>query len=148
MGHSREYPENPIIGIGALIIQDGCVVLVERGREPLKGYWSLPGGALEVGETIEEGLRREVLEETGLQVRSTGLVEVFERIMREPDGRVRYHYVLLDYLCRAAGGVLCAADDCARAEWVARENLNKYRLTEGALPVIEKAFEMACLASD
>jgi ADP-ribose pyrophosphatase YjhB (NUDIX family) len=116
------------------------VLLVERGKPPLQGYWSLPGGVLEVGERLEEGIHREVLEETGLEIRINGVVEIFERIMRDEAGRPEYHYVLIDYLCRASGGSLCAASDCARAEWVPRRRLGDYRITEGTLPVIEKAF--------
>jgi ADP-ribose pyrophosphatase YjhB (NUDIX family) len=116
------------------------VLLVERGKPPLQGYWSLPGGVLEVGERLEEGIHREVLEETGLEIRINGVVEIFERIMRDEAGRPEYHYVLIDYLCRACGGSLCAASDCARAEWVPRRRLGEYRITEGTLPVIEKAF--------
>jgi ADP-ribose pyrophosphatase YjhB (NUDIX family) len=116
------------------------VLLVERGKPPLQGYWSLPGGVLEVGERLEEGIHREVLEETGLKIRISGVAEIFERIMRDEAGRPEYHYVLIDYLCRASGGSLCAASDCARAEWVPRCRLSEYRITEGTLPVIEKAF--------
>jgi 8-oxo-dGTP diphosphatase len=116
------------------------VLLVERGKAPLAGYWSLPGGVLETGEPLREGIRREVQEETGLEVQPLGVVEIFERIMRDDAGDVEYHYVLIDYLCRAIGGAVCAASDCARAEWVPRSRLREYRITEGTLPVIEKAF--------
>lgn len=119
------------------------MVLIERGREPLKGYWSIPGGAVEAGETLNQAIRREVLEETGLRVEPLMLVEVFERIACDARGRAKYHYVLLDYLCRPAGGRLCAGDDCAKAKWVDRKSLNGYRLTEGTLEVIDRAFEMA-----
>ncbi len=117
------------------------MLLVERGKPPLQGYWSLPGGVLEVGERLEEGIRREVLEETGLEVKTLGVVEIFERLMPDAAGRMEYHYVLIDYLCRVTGGNLCAASDCARAEWVPRRRLAEYRITEGTVPVIEKAFE-------
>lgn len=124
-------------------MRDGCVLLVERGHEPLEGYWSLPGGAVEVGERLEEAVRREVREETGLEVELVSMVEVFERIMRDADGRSEYHYVLVDYLCRVSGGGLRAGDDASRCAWVRREDLGGCRLTEGSLPVIEKAFEMS-----
>lgn len=123
------------------MLRRGRVLLVERGRKPLKGYWSLPGGVLETGETAEEGVRREVFEETGLEVRPVSLVTVFERIMRDEKGAPEYHYVLLDYLCRVTGGVLEAADDVSRVEWVTRDALKDYRITEGTLPVIERAFD-------
>jgi ADP-ribose pyrophosphatase YjhB (NUDIX family) len=118
------------------------ILLVQRARQPLKGWWSIPGGVLESGERIVEGLKREVLEETGLLIEPVSLVEIFERIMRDPEGRPEYHYVLLDYLCRVSGGELRAADDVSRAEWIARERLPEYRITEGTLAVIEKTFRM------
>jgi len=126
--------------VGAIILERDRVLLVERGNPPLQGYWSLPGGVLEVGETLEEGIRREVLEETGLEVRPRGVVEIFERIMRDDTGRPEYHYVLIDYLCRVTGGTLCPASDCAGAEWVPRRRLGEYIITAGTVPVIEKAF--------
>src|SRR6266576_956396 len=106
MSDSRRYPPRPILGVGAIIIDAGRVLLVERGREPLKGYWSLPGGVLETGEKLAEGIRREVLEETGLEIELLSVVEIFERIMRDAAGVAEYHYVLIDYLCRVTGGVL------------------------------------------
>jgi 8-oxo-dGTP diphosphatase len=119
------------------------VLLVERARSPLQGYWSLPGGVLETGERLEEGVCREVLEETGLMVKPLRIVEIFERIMRDATGRVEYHYVLVDYLCRVTGGVLKAQDDVSRAEWVPRSGLTRYKITEGTLPLIQKAFRKA-----
>ena len=116
---------------------------MERGRRPLKGYWSLPGGVLETGEKLEEGIRREVLEETGLIIRPVRVVEIFERIMRDRGGAAEYHYVLIDYICRVSGGKLRAGDDVSRAEWVDRSALSRYRITEGTLPVIRKAFRTA-----
>jgi len=136
----RRYPPRPILGVGAIIIESGKVLLVERGREPLKGYWSLPGGVLEVGERLADGIRREVLEETGLEVELLSVVEIFERILRDAAGAAEYHYVLIDYLCRVTGGVLKAGDDVSAVRWVERECLAQYRITEGTLPVIEKAF--------
>jgi 8-oxo-dGTP diphosphatase len=126
--------------VGALIFRRGRVLLVERGREPLKGCWSLPGGVLETGETLEDGIRREVREETGLEVKVSRLFEVFERIMPDAQDRSEYHYVLLDYLCRPRGGTLVAGDDVSRVEWVAEGDLGKYRITEGTEAVIRRAF--------
>ena len=136
----RRYPRRPILGVGAIILKRDSVLLVERGKSPLEGYWSLPGGVLETGERLEEGIRREVLEETGLAVKPLRVITIFERIMPDALGRIEYHYVLIDYLCRVTGGTLKAADDVSRAEWVARRRLAQYKITEGTLPVIEKAF--------
>jgi 8-oxo-dGTP diphosphatase len=116
------------------------LLLVERGQEPLKGYWSLPGGILETGETLEQGIRREVLEETGLEVEPQSIFEVFERIMPDGAGKTEYHYVLIDYLCRPVGGSLQAASDVSRVVWVSQPELAQYRLTEGTLAVVERAF--------
>ena len=116
------------------------VLLVERAKSPLKGYWSLPGGVLETGERLEEGIEREVLEETGLKVKPLKVIEIFERIMRDEKGIPEYHYVLIDYFCRVTGGTLTPADDVSRAEWVPRASLGDYKITEGTLPVIQKAF--------
>ena len=141
MPDDRSYPRRPILGVGAIIIESGRVLLVERGREPLKGYWSIPGGVLEVGEKLADGLRRETLEETGLEIEPLSVVEIFERIMRDASGAAEYHYVLIDYICRVTGGVLEAGDDVSEARWVDRACLTQYRITEGTLPVIEKAFD-------
>ncbi len=113
---------------------------MERAKAPLKGYWSLPGGVVEIGEHLQEGIRREVLEETGLEVEPLRVLTIFERIMRDRKDKPEYHYVLIDYLCRVIGGVLQASDDVSRVAWVPRQSLDQYRITEGTLPVIEKAF--------
>jgi len=137
---SRRYPPRPVLGVGALIIDGDKILLVERGREPLKGWWSLPGGAVETGERLENALRREVCEETGLEIEGPHLLEIFERIMPDADGRTEYHYVLMDYVCHPAGGTLCAADDAGRAEWFTRNEVDGLKLTEGTAAVIGKAF--------
>ena len=115
-------------------------MLVERGREPLKGYWSLPGGLVETGELLEDAVRREVLEETGLRVKPLAIHKIFERIMRDESGRAEYHYVLVDYICRVSGGKARAGDDVSRVEWVRRSALRDRRMTEGTLGVIEEAY--------
>jgi 8-oxo-dGTP diphosphatase len=140
---SRRYPDRPVLGIGALIFNGARqILLVERGREPLKGMWSLPGGVLETGETLIEGIIREVLEETGLVIEPVQVVEIFERIMRDDQGKPEYHYVLIDYICTVAGGELAAADDVSDVRWVSKQDLSSIRLTEGTLGVIEKAFSI------
>jgi 8-oxo-dGTP diphosphatase len=126
--------------VGALIIQDNRILLVERGKEPLKGYWSLPGGAVETGERLEFAIRREVREETGLEIEVVCLLEVFERIIEDSESQPEYHFVLMDYLCRPAGGTLAAADDASRAEWFTEAEISELKITEGTPAVIAKAF--------
>jgi len=141
---SREYPERPIIGVGAVIIDGDQVLLVKRGNEPLKGEWSLPGGALELGETLEDGIRREVLEETGLIIEPVSVVEVLDHISRDAEAHVQYHYVLVDYLCRVVGGALMCASDAADARWGTLEDLGPIALITAQ--VIRKAFRIAALS--
>ena len=136
----RRYPKHPLVGVGALIFEGDRILLAERGKEPLKGWWSLPGGLVETGETLRDAVCREVLEETGLVVEPTGLFEIFERIMRDGAGAAEYHYVLIDYVCRITGGSLAPGDDVSRVEWVRQDDLGSYRITEGTLGVIEKAW--------
>jgi 8-oxo-dGTP diphosphatase len=132
-------------GVGALIFRRSSaglrqILLVERAGKPLKGYWSLPGGLVETGETLEDAVRREVFEETGVQIRVERFFEIFERIIRDANGRAQYHYILADYICRVTRGQPRAADDASRVAWVARNKLGDYRLTEGTRAVIERAF--------
>ncbi|MFP5277136.1 MAG: NUDIX hydrolase [Acidobacteriota bacterium] len=115
----REYPSAPLVGVGAVIVDHGRVLLVRRGKEPLKGHWTLPGGALELGEPLLEGAVREVLEETGLVVEPVELVELLDRIHQVED-RIQFHYVIADYLCRVTGGALQAASDADAVRWVER----------------------------
>jgi 8-oxo-dGTP diphosphatase len=139
----RQYPGGPIVGVGAVILQNGKIVLVKRRFEPLAGQWSLPGGRLELGETLEAGLAREMLEETGLEVEVGPIIDVFDRILLDPERKVRYHYVLIDYLCRPTGGVLVHGSDVAAAEFADPAELAGYRLTPKATSVIEKAMTVA-----
>jgi 8-oxo-dGTP diphosphatase len=137
---SRVYPARPIVGVGGVIIVDGKVVLIKRRFEPLAGQWSIPGGSLEVGETLEAGVAREMLEETGLHVDVGPVVDVFDRILLDGEHKVRYHFVLIDYLCTARGGELRAASDVADVALVSPDELAPYRLTPKADAVIRKAF--------
>jgi len=139
---AREYPERPLAGVGGVILDGETVLLVRRAREPLRGEWSLPGGLVEVGEELTEALRREIREETGLAVRVGPVVEVLDRILRDEEGRVRFHYVLVDYLCRVEGGQLEAASDAAETRWVERSRLGDYGLRLETLRVIEKALSL------
>jgi 8-oxo-dGTP diphosphatase len=139
----REYPERPMVGVGGVVISKGRALLIRRGGPPLEGQWSIPGGMLEVGETILEGVRRELGEETGIEVRVGQLIEVFERINLDGGGKTKYHFVVLDYLCQAVRGEARAGSDVTDVAWAAPSELAKYSLTETATRVILKAFEMA-----
>ena len=132
------------LAVGGVVLRDdGAVLLVKRGRPPRAGTWSLPGGKVEAGESIAEAVVREVLEETGLEVVPGSIVEVFDRITREEStGRIRYHYVLVDFVCRVAGGRLLAASDAEEARWVERDELEAYRVAPFTVQVIEKAFRV------
>ena len=143
---TREYPERPIVGIGAVIVEDGKVVLIRRRFEPLAGQWSLPGGALELGETLEAGVGREMLEETGLVVDVGPVIEVFDRIMRDDERRVRYHFVLVDYLCWPVSGALQAGSDVDAAVLVDPADLGTYNLTAKATAVIHRGLQLAAAA--
>jgi 8-oxo-dGTP diphosphatase len=139
---SRCYPARPIVGVGAVIVDGSRVLLVRRGNEPLKGEWSLPGGVVEVGEMLRDAVTREVLEETGLEVDVGVVVEVLDRIRRDPSGCVQYHYVLIDFLCTPSGGVLACASDAADAKWVGSDELAVYGVADSAVAVIRKAFAL------
>jgi len=136
----RRYPRWPLVGVGALIFERGRILMARRGKEPLKGWWTLPGGALETGELLDSAVRREVLEETGLVVEPVQVFEIFERIMPDAEGRTEYHYVLIDHECRVTGGELQAGDDVAEVAWMGLEELKGLQITEGTLGVIERAF--------
>ena len=141
----REYPDRPLVGVGAVIVDCGRVLLVRRGTEPLRGRWSLPGGLIEVGETLAAALAREVKEETGLEVEPVELVELLDRIHREGE-RTRYHFVIADYLCRVCGGSLRAASDADEVRWVERAEWNSHsalQLEPIAVRVIEAGWQRA-----
>ena len=137
----REYPESPIVGVGAVVIDGSQVLLVRRGQAPLKGEWSLPGGGVELGETLRAGVVREVLEETGLVVVPGDIVVVLDRIVND-ETRIRFHYVLIDFVCHVTGGTLGCASDAEEACWVERSQLEGYNLALVTLQVIEKAFHL------
>lgn len=138
----RKYPPRPVVGVGGVIVHDDRVVLIKRKYEPLAGRWSLPGGTLELGESLEAGVAREIVEETGLDVEVGPVVEVFDRILLDAEGRVQYHFVLVDYLCRPIGGHLRAGSDVDDGVWVATSDLGQYDLTAKAISVIERALSM------
>jgi 8-oxo-dGTP diphosphatase len=134
----REFPEHPIIGVGAVIIENARVLLAKRAHPPIAGQWSIPGGALEVGELVREAAVREAREETGLIVETGELLGVFDRVLRNPEQRVQYHYVLIDFLCKPIGGELCAASDAAEVRWFTREELLALNLADDTHEVILK----------
>jgi 8-oxo-dGTP diphosphatase len=134
----REYPESPLVGVGAVIVEKNRVLLIRRGTAPLLGEWSLPGGVLECGETLREAVAREAREETGLVVQTGEMLGVYERVIRDDDGRVRYHYVLIDFLCRPVGGDLKAGSDAADVRWFTREELPALNLAYDANDVVLK----------
>ena len=139
----REFPEHPLVGVGAIIIEAGGVVLVKRAHPPIQGQWSIPGGVLEIGELVREAAIREAREETGLIVEPGELLGVYDRILRDPEHRVQYHYVLIDFLCRRVGGELHAASDAAEVGWFRREDLAGLNLAEDTVDVIEKGLRKA-----
>lgn len=138
----REFPDSPLVGVGAVIVQDRRVLLIRRGHPPLLGEWSLPGGVLECGETLREAAVREAREETGLVVEPVDMLGVYERIIRE-DARVRYHYVLIDFLCRRVEGELEAAGDAIEARWFTRAEAADLLLAKDTAEVIQLGFEKA-----
>lgn len=143
----REFPDNPLVGVGAVIVEDNHVLLIRRGQAPLLGEWSLPGGVLECGETLRQAVIREAREETGLTVETGEMLGVYERIIRSEDGRVRYHYVLIDFLCRPASGDLKAASDAADVRWFKPEELDSLKLRPDTDEVIANGLKRALRAA-
>jgi len=149
---ARRYPQRPVVGVGAVVLvpmpgatdlSDIRVLLIKRRFEPLAGRWSVPGGMLELGETLTDGLAREVREETGVEVEAGPVVDVFDGITRDDDGRVQYHYVLIDYVCRFIGGLVEAGSDVSAVEWVAPGDLARFDLTPKTLEVIHRAIAIS-----
>jgi 8-oxo-dGTP diphosphatase len=134
----RDYPDRPLIGVGAVIVADSRVVVVRRGHEPLKGEWSIPGGVLEIGEVLRDGAAREALEETGLVVEPGEVLEVLDRIVRDPEGRIQFHYVLIDFLCRPKEGELHAGGDAEEARWISLGELDSFAIADSATAVLRK----------
>lgn len=150
MASSREYPERPVVGIGGVIIDQGRTLLIRRGSEPLLGQWSIPGGTLELGESLQEGVARELREETGIDVRVLDLIEVFDRIFPADGSAVatvkqgpRFHFVIADYLCERLSGEPRAGSDVTDVVYAREDELQKFDLTETATRVLKKAFAMA-----
>ncbi|HEY63182.1 MAG TPA: NUDIX hydrolase [Caldilineae bacterium] len=138
----REYPEHPLVGVGAVVIRDDHhVLLIRRGQPPRQGEWGVPGGLVELGESLADAVRREVREECGIEIRVGPLLGIFQPIVRDEVGRVRFHYVVLDYLAYYTGGVLRPASDIEAAEWVAPERLADYSLRQETEEVVRRALE-------
>jgi len=134
----RSYPDHPIVGVGAVIVERGRALLVRRATEPLLGEWSIPGGMLELGETLRDGVRREVLEETGLVVEPGEVLDIFDSIFTDGEGRTQYHYVLIDYLCRLISGEARAGTDVNEVRWVSGTDLAAMKLRESIEQVVRK----------
>jgi 8-oxo-dGTP diphosphatase len=146
---AREYPDRPVVGVGGVVIEDGRTILIRRGSEPMKGHWSIPGGTLELGESLQQGVARELLEETGLMVRVLDLIEVFDRVYRddrEPHHAApqppKFHFVIVDYLCERISGEARAGSDVTDVAYAMEAELEKYQLTETATRILKKAFAM------
>ena len=139
----RDYPDRPIIGVGAVIVHRGKALLVRRDTEPLKGEWSIPGGVLELGEKLHDGVRREALEETGLEVEPGEVLEVFDSIFSDDSGRTQYHYVLIDYFCTVIGGEALAGSDVSEVMWVSEQDLAGLSLRDSIEQVVRKGLSLA-----
>jgi 8-oxo-dGTP diphosphatase len=139
----REYPDSPLVGVGAIIIEDGRVLLVKRGHPPLEGEWSIAGGVLELGETLREAAVREAREETSLTVEPAELLGVYDRVLRDDSGRTLYHYVLVDFLCRRIDGEAMAADDADEVRWFTAKEAAQLGLAEDTAEVVRLGFEKA-----
>ena len=133
----REYPESPVVGVGAVVIKDGNVLLVKRGVDPNKGLWAIPGGSLKLGETLQEGAEREIMEETGITVRAKEPVYSFDFFERDGDGRVRFHYVIVDMMADYIGGEVQGADDALEARWVSPEELKDMEVSRNTLKILD-----------
>jgi 8-oxo-dGTP diphosphatase len=139
----REYPQHPLVGVGAVIVEDGRVLLVKRGKAPLLGEWSIPGGMLELGETMRQGAEREALEETGIVVRATDLLGVFDRVVPDDKKATLYHYVLIDFLCQRISGDVLAAGDAADARWFTPDEVAEISLPEDTRNIVQLGFSKA-----
>lgn len=139
----RDYPDRPIVGVGAVVVQDGRALIVQRGGEPLKGHWSIPGGVVELGETLREAAAREALEETGLVVEVGEVLEVFDSIVPDAQGKTQYHYVLVDFLCTVIVGDARPGSDAAAVRWIRGEELDGFEMQDSAKKVVRKGLEKA-----
>ena len=138
---TRRYPDRPILAVGAIIIKDGRVLLARRGKEPSYGLWSVPGGAVDLGEGLRPAAQREIREECGIEVDLTDVIEIVERVVRDESGRIQYHYVIVDYLARWVSGELAPSSEVLEARWVPPEDFPQYQMTVGTAEVIHRMLE-------
>ena len=143
MSDGREYPSVPRVGVGAVVLDGPRVLLVRRGKAPLAGKWSLPGGLVELGETTREAVQREIAEECGLAIRVGEVAGVLDRVVRDAEGRIRYHWVLVDYVAVVESGTLCAASDADEAQWVEVDAVEQLDTTDGLIDMIRRAVTLA-----
>ncbi len=134
----RVYPNRPIVAVGAIVVKDGRVLIIRRGKAPSYGVWSVPGGAVNLGESLRDAARREIREECGVEIDLTDVTEAVDRITQDGEGRVQYHYVVIDFLARWESGEVVSASDCLEARWVQPEDLSQYQMTSGTADVIRK----------
>ncbi len=137
----RRYPDRPIVAVGAIVAENGRVLMARRGKEPSYGLWSVPGGAVHLGEDLKAAARREIKEELGIEVDLTDVIEIMERVTRDPEGRIQYHYVVIDYLARHIGGEPTPSPEALEVRWIAPEDFPKYELTRGTAEIILRMLE-------
>ncbi|MFI5125752.1 MAG: NUDIX hydrolase [Candidatus Acidiferrales bacterium] len=142
LAENREYPERPVIAVGGVVVSGARALLIRRAQPPLEGRWSIPGGLLELGETIAQGIERELMEEAGVQVRALELIEIYEKVLRLPNQPPQYHFVILDYLCEFLGGNALAGSDVTDVAWSTEDELDRFNLTTEAKRVVKRAFAM------
>ena len=139
---AREYPEHPVVGVGAVVVRDGRALIVKRAHEPRKGEWSLPGGLLELGESLVDAVRREIKEETNLDIEVGPVIETFDRVHQDAAGKIRYHFVIVDYVCWPITGEASAGSDAEAVAWVAASDIDRYQVNAHAKAVIEKGLKV------
>jgi 8-oxo-dGTP diphosphatase len=133
---AREYPAHPVVGVGAVVVRDGKALIIKRAHEPRKGEWSLPGGLLELGESLQDAARREIKEETGLDIEVGPVIETFDRVHRDDHGKIRYHFVIVDFVCSSSDGEAVPGSDADGVAWVRADEIDDYKVNEHAKAVI------------
>ena len=139
---AREYPAHPVVGVGAVVVRDGRALIIKRAHEPRKGEWSLPGGLLELGESLQDAARREIKEETNLDIIVGPIIETFDRVHRDDGGRIRYHFVIVDFVCWSESGDAMPGSDAEDAAWVTGDEIDAYKVNAHAKAVILRGLEV------